>query len=343
MVTIFLSKPTLFSRLKSLLLLMPFILFIVLQANTADQKNKTKIEIAFLEDQCTSYLDGTKIRNKYETKIKYGSRIRLAFMLTQNGWEAFDHDIKDSKELKQLVSKFSSKRNWYLLEGDTIMGSLRSKGVYEFHTYSDIGTQNIVGALPPSVLLPHTLEFSGWNDKYGCKVRKPIVLASRKPQKGRDNWIKVAPRFEINNEIVNLINTAANALYTCKDERDEQGVTLRAKINTDMLQTVDEFVSKEGDRFFAVKFRENTCALIGAAGDFASSTKYWFAQIGKTSIKFVGEGLILIDWADYDLDGDTEFLFWLNGYDVNGWDLNGYVILWNKLSKTATFSWYCRG
>lgn len=301
------------------------LLFIVIQINADEQKEDTGVEIAFLEDRCKRQWEGTGT----EVKTTYETRVRLAFRLTQDGWKAFDHGVFGRYELMQAASWFKGNRSWFLLERDTPLDSLLSRGVEEYKLYSDVGTQTIAGQLPSSALLPRTMEFSGWKH---CEVRKPIVLVSRKPQKSKDSWMRIESTFTPNNEIVKLINKHGSQLYSCKDDRDENGSAFKAEISVQMLKPVEEIVSEKGDRLFAVAFRDNACVVDNTAGKVSSW--YWFSQVGKSPMIFIGEGLKLIDWADYDADGNSEFLFWLNGYDMNG-----YRILWNKQSRTATFSW----
>ena len=318
------SKTSLLSAYRAASLIIFFILlFIVIQLNAEEKKEHTGVEIAFLEDWCSRYSEGR------EVKIKYKPRVRLAFRFTKDGWKKFGNRVSGIKELKQAADRFKGNRSWFMLERDKPLDSLLSKGVDEYQLYCDVGTQNIVGQVTSTALLPRTMEFSGWHH---CEVRKPIVLVSRKPSKSRDNWVRIKPTYTPDNETVKLINEYGSQLYSCKDERDENGSSLKAKISVEMLKTVDEIVSEKGDRLLAVAFRDDACVLDNT-GDKVSSW-YWFSQIGNTRVIFIGEGLKLIDWADYDADGNSEFIFWLNGYN-----LNGYRILWSKLPRTTTVSW----
>jgi len=293
------------------------------RASSEGDTKPSDVEIAFLEDWCERYSEEKELKTKYEP------RVRLAFRLTKDGWKAFDNRVSGSDELKQAAKRFSGDRKWILLEREQPLDSLISQEITAYQWYADVGMQDIVGSLPASALLPRGIKFSGW---LGCQVRRPIVLISRKPQKASDNWQEIEPSFKPDTEIVHLIKTFGNGLYTCTDERDENGTLLKAEIKQDMLETVEEFVSGKGDRLFAVKFLDDACVTNVIAEHEYSM--YWFAQLGTSPLKFIGQGLTLIDWADYDLDGHAEFLFWLDGYN-----LNGYRILWKGMTETATFSW----
>jgi hypothetical protein len=306
-------------------LLLALMFFISADAIAAGQNDAKSIraEIAFLEDWCTTYSEGKEIKTKYEP------RVRLAFKRSPKGWEAYDNRASDMSELKQAAKRFSGNRRWFVVDQEKPLGSLLSEGVQEYQRYADVGIQKVLGALPPATLLPRSNAFSGW---LGCHVRRPFVLVSHKPTRGSDGWARKQPSYKPNTEILNLIRTSANELYSCTDERDESGTLIKARIGVDMLQTVDELVSTKGDRLFAVKFLKDACV----ANEYAEheNSMYWFAPVGKSQLKFLGQGLTIIDWADYDSDGETDFLFWIDGYNING-----YRIVWKGLREMASFTW----
>ncbi len=304
-------------------LLIIIISFVGVPSKAGDHDESIGVEIAFLEDWCE------RSSERGELKLEYKPRVRLAFKLKENGWEPFDYSVSGVEELRQAAKRFAAKRKWFLVEKETVLDSLMSEGVKEYKGYVNVGTQKIVEPLPSSALLPRGSKFLGWT---GCEVRRPIVLTTSKPQKGKENWEKIQSSFTPNQEFVDKINNFSTKLYTCKDERDENGVTLKAVIRIDMLETVEELRSDKGDRLIAIRFREDACVADNTL-EFEDSI-YWFLRKANSSLKFVGQGLALIDMADYDLDGNTEFLFWHNGYN-----LNGYRILWRNLTKIATVSW----
>lgn len=194
----------------------------------------TGVEIAFLEDSCTTYTEGKKIKKKYEP------RVRMAFRKSQNGWEAHDNSASDMDELKQASKRFSGERKWFVVDQERLLGLLNSQGVEEYHWYKDVGIQNIIGTQPPATLTQRDKMFAGWS---GCDVRKPYVLVSHQPKKGTDGWARIRASYKPNTQILHLIGTYSTELYSCSDERDQEGKIIKAKISVDMLQTVNELVS----------------------------------------------------------------------------------------------------
>ena len=62
---------------------------------------------------------------------------------------------------------------------------------------------------------------------------------------------------------------------------------------------------------------------------------HWFGHYGEDPLQFLGSEMTLLDTGDYDGDGYSEFVFWVNGYNENG-----YRIVFGRLQETATFVWH---
>jgi hypothetical protein len=58
----------------------------------------------------------------------------------------------------------------------------------------------------------------------------------------------------------------------------------------------------------------------------------WFVIDPQRSARFLGEGMWLVDAGDYDNDGKSEVLFWIN-QDNRG----GYKLFFDDFNKQAVF------
>jgi hypothetical protein len=272
-------------------------------------------EIAFLEDMC---------EEGYGRDNSYSTRVRLAFFARDSTWKAFDHAVQNSEELRNAATKFAGIRQWFLVDHNKSIGKVTSRGVEKYKWYKDVGMQELVTELPAEAKGLRDLKYSGWP---GCPVRKPIVLSTVLPASDKENWKKEQTDSVPTREMAEQIKNSTNDLYA-----DDEDKSQKASFTEKDLIVVEQYGSLSEEKLIAIQFRPNA-GVKDNTGD-PDRLLNWF-YVGKTaSIKFIGHGLVLIDWADYNLDGQTEFLFWVDGYN-----LNGYLITWDSFRKSDSFTW----
>lgn len=272
-------------------------------------------EIAFLEDMC---------EEGYSRDNSYSTRARLAFFSRDTTWKAFDHSVQNSEELRNVATAFAGIRQWFLVDHNKAIRKVTSKGVEKYKWYKDVGIQELATELPAEAKEPRDLKYSGWP---GCPVRKPIVLSTVLPSSDKESWKKEKTDLVPTQEMAEQIRNSTNDLYADNADKPQ-----KASFTEKDLIAVEQYGSLSKGKLIAVQFRPNA-GVMDNTGD-PDRLLYWIF-VGKTaSLKFIGRGLVLIDWADYDSDGQTEFLFWVDGYN-----LNGYLITWDSFRKSDSFTW----
>ena len=272
-----------------------------------------RIDIGFLEDMC----------DYHGTNVMYTAKVRLAFMSTGSSWKAYDHSAEDSKALSNAASNFAGNRQWVLLRHDRSVAQVASKGVDKYDWYKDIGLQDLITDLPVEVKGPRDLQFSGW---IGCPVRKPIVLATAPPARDQENWRNEKPSYVPTDAIADHIQNSIDEIYQDNDLETE-----KLTISKKDLVAAEQYVSNKSDKLIAFRF----CSKGPLRNGDDDAVLYWFYVHDKTPPTFIGRGLVLIDWADYNSDGETEFLFWIDGYNENG-----YLMTWGSFARNASFTWH---
>jgi len=250
--------------------------------------------------------------------------VRLAFSMTGTAWKAFDHAIQDIDALKSAAGNFAGRREWFVLDHSKAIAKVVSTGVNEYDWYQDVGMQNVLSALPVMAKGPRTLRYSGW---MGCPVRKPLVVSTRIPAKDTENWRREKPSYAPTKEIAGQI---LNALFG--HSRQNDGTSGKRGLSPRDVFAAEQFCSKGTAKLVAFQVRPSA-QVVDNAGQ-PDRALYWFFMDGRKSVKFVGRGLVLIDWADYDSDGKTDFVFWVDGYNVNG-----YLLAWNDFENRVSFTW----
>ncbi|MDD2806265.1 MAG: hypothetical protein PHV33_11985 [Elusimicrobiales bacterium] len=256
--------------------------------------------LAFLEDRCENTGKG----------YVYAPIVRVSFLKQVGPWEP----VTGSKEFNK----------WTVLERGRSVGQVASRDNEKYYRSMDVGAQQ-AGDLPETVFKgKRDLQFSGWA---GCAVFKPVVLSAFEPKADKEGWKKVSTSIKLTEGIFSVIKQNVRELFR---ETDAGNVLFDYKIGD--LYAAEQYSSNAKRNIVAFRFKPDSGAkdIVGES----SEAFYWVSVSSGTAPQFLGAGLQLIDFADYDSDGATEFLFWLSGYN-----LDGYKIFWNGFKDSETFSW----
>jgi hypothetical protein len=268
-----------------------------------EMKGEVKGQVlAFLEERCENTAKG----------YSYTPIVRLSFQKQGNSWIPLDSE------------KFQKYNKWSVLERAQVIGQVVSGDMEKSGRYMDSGAQR-PGDLPAEALKGERgLQFSGWA---GCPVYKPAVLSVAAPKDDREGWARVSPNIKLTPRLFRIIKENVGDLYR---ETDSGNELFDYKIGD--LHAVEQYSSKHNRNILAFRFKPGSGAQDITGG--SSEALYWVSLSSGSAPKFMGAGLKLIDFSDYDSDGATEFLFWLSGYN-----LDGYKIFWNGFKNSETFSW----
>lgn len=255
--------------------------------------------LAFLEDRC-EHTDSKPV-------------VRFAFIEQGDAWAPASS------------SEFAGTNNWMLLKNGSVIGRMTSRGKGEPSRYMDVGLQQ-PGDIPPEIFKgSRDRLFSGWA---GCPVFKPVVLSAVAPKADNEGWKKVTPEIKITDAIFSAVKDSVSELFI-----ETSSGTERFNCKIGDLYAAEQYSSKDGRSIVALGVRRES-GVQDIVGE-SSGAAYWVGISSGAAPSFMGAGLKLIDFADYDSDGGTEFLFWLSGYNKDG-----YRIFWDKLKNSKTFSWH---
>ena len=253
--------------------------------------------------------------------------VRVVFRYQNNNWYSLENTLDDS-------SLYPSEIDWIIAFDGKKIGEFSSRKAplkykdspwsYPRDAYHIIYNQNV-----PSIGKP-SMEFSGW---VGEEQPRPLVAVSEPFYSDPEKWQPYIPE---KNEIIELIS-----LYKAHFKNFE----------FNWLDTL--VISQLGFEKSYISSVSNKLLQIGIYdtinGKVYLTKKVWFYKSNSGELKdisimidkpYIGEGdseisnLYLVDAGDYDNDGKSEIVFWIDRYNGNGYDL-----FYNGFNNHVTFEW----
>jgi hypothetical protein len=251
-------------------------------------------------------------------------RARIMFSHTAHGWDALD--TPEAAVGAQIV-----KRDWTI----ALDGKQRGQLTLEDPTVNPLAATNEfysrdklfapVGRVP--LFANPKKAFGGWCD---APRRRPIVLVSPPNFADPAGWKRFVPGISEKKQLLAPLHTVTDGVTQCgRDGFTHHLFRFQAKD----VKIYEGYRSNNGDLLIPIGLdrARNGCYAEAEPGEEWESQ--WFSIHDGVS-RFVGRGMELVDAADYDGDGKTEFLFWSSGYDNDG-----YRLMFDGFAKTAEYLW----
>ena len=275
-----------------------------------------------------------------ETEIEYNANNRLAknemipkerkarvlFVKQANQWLSLEDKIENA-------ALYPEKSSWTIaFDGKNIGGFSSVSNATQLDKRLR-GSPRKVHHKPSTQQLPTIGEpsplFQSWEHPSNYR---PLVLVSKPNYTDPERWKPFAPEPELK-----------TLVYTIYKSYQEAGLQSE-KIAFDSIVFLKSYQSNKNDRLLHVAYKktdyENKVYITNKTWFFASRhgeiinlskvIDYRHQDRGDASISECA----LIDAGDYDGDGQSEVLFWVNRY--NG---NGYILFYNDFTAHAAFEW----
>ncbi len=220
--------------------------------------------------------------------------VRVVFQKNGREWQAFPSSCADEACLKTIASQFPATVTWTIAFSGRGLGRVTGTTPNAFEFYSDIGVQKITGNGPvPAV------------------GKRPLMADSQPYFEDPDGWKPSHPpeaglRAEFRKKFPAVSNCA-----TSKDEAKPW-----AYRDAD-LKVGKAYSSNRRWSVVEVVLQKYRCE--GPSDDaFAGQ---WFAVSPGGEVKFIGQGMWLLDAGDYDNDGKSEVVFAIDRYNEGGYEL----------------------
>lgn len=152
--------------------------------------------------------------------------------------------------------------------------------------------------------------FAGW-----CEAPKhrPLVLSTTTHPSDPEHWKKAPSSIKRTALLVPAFRNSLKRAPLCFKPEKPTSYTLRAKD----LRIVTRIVAQDGRELVELRLAKDIFECASELGYPLGNR--WFV-IGSTT-RFLGADLELIDIADYDKDGRSEYIFWYSGYNRDGYSI----------------------
>ncbi|MCC6699415.1 MAG: hypothetical protein IT365_27565 [Candidatus Hydrogenedentes bacterium] len=284
------------------------------------------LEIGMLEETMNSRVLGG--REAPEKNLQ--TQVRLVFRHINGEWEAFPWNVRSLEQLAVAHRSFQGDREWFVALDGRRIGHVRSTGTEYYFWYKDVGVQSVVGGLEIDAAIPRTREYAGWmNDP----VRRPLVLTRTLQFSILDDWKESTWSTEPPADAVQWFFQHVKmhrADTETPTEVSEEEMRERGDISV-----VRAFRSSEGEALIALWYEtEMEVYYEEGFGSLERPFEHWFI-VRPNKVEYLASGITYLDRGDYDGDGRTEFVFFVDRYNENG-----YCLFWDDFQKSAQFIWH---
>src|SRR5260370_40674132 len=115
----------------------------------------------------------------------YKRQVRVLFKKVANRWEAFGHNVQNTKELSESIWLYPDCVNWFVAFNGKTLSQFKSFRPRDITSYSDIGLHVPDQNANLPVIGKLSREFSGWESE---PALRPLVLVSENHTSDPDHW-----------------------------------------------------------------------------------------------------------------------------------------------------------
>ncbi len=251
--------------------------------------------------------------------------VRVVFERKGDAWQAFPSDCENQECLKTITSSYPNEVKWSIGFDGKIVGTAVSHNRSDFHWYSDVGQQEIVGTDPVPTVGGRSREFGGYSD---AEVYRPLIANSRQYLTDPERWKPFAASPELTTALQQAFRQ--NFPKLCRLGEADNSKLEPLPYRDEDVKLVKSYESKSGWVLARLHLEAVDCADVEAGFDIDDP---WFViDAKKKTVTYLESGIWLVDAGDYDNDGRSELVF-----SINRENEGGYEIYYDNFKKHATF------
>ena len=251
--------------------------------------------------------------------------VRVAFQKNNHHWQALPSKCPDQNCLRTISSKYPLETNWTISFDGKKLGQIAGRTPKEFKFYSHVGLQEIMSGNAIPTVGKKSTEYGGFTD---ASVYRPLVANSHPYFEDPEMWKPSQPPTDLVRLLRRQFRRKFPIVSNCADPNEN---TAKAWPYTDDdIKIVKAYSSK--NRWTVARLRLEEYRCDGPADD--PFIDQWFAISPAKEIKFLDQGMWLVDAGDYDNDGRSELLFSIDRYNKGG-----YELFYDDFRQKATFQY----
>lgn len=238
--------------------------------------------------------------------------VRVLFQKIGSDWQAFPSSCSDADCLKRIASEYPRVVAWTITFSGRSLGRVMGRTPNEFKLYADVGLEEITSEGPVPTIGERAKEYGGFS---GSPVFRPLIANSRPFFRDPDSWKRFNPSAKIAAALRLEFRKKFPSVSNCASLEDD---------------TAKPWPYRDADIKIIKSYRSNRdwsavqLLLTGNRCDGPPEDAFldqWFAVAPGGEIRFLGEGMWLVDAGDYDNDGRSEMVFSIDRYDRGGYEL----------------------
>jgi hypothetical protein len=251
-------------------------------------------------------------------------QVRVVFRKVGKEWEAFPSSCPDQSCLKTISSQYPSESVWTISFDGRNLGQVTGQTPKEFGYYSHVGLQQIRDGGPVPTIGKRSTEYGGFGE---ASAYRPLVANSKPYFNDPESWKPSQPPADF----VKLLREQFRQRFPklCKSKHD-QGELEPFLYRDEDVKLVKAYASNRGWTVARLHLAEAIDCEDVEAG-FEINDK-WFTVDPQRLVRYLDDGIWLVDAGDYDNDGQSELVFSIDDYNRGG-----YKIFYDNFKKHATF------
>jgi len=242
--------------------------------------------------------------------------VRILFQKNGREWRPFPSSCPDPVCLQTVTSQFPSVVTWTIAFSGRSLGQVTGRTPKTFQGYSSIGLQEITSKGPVPTVGKRSSEYGGWIAK---PVFRPLVVNSRPFFVDPDSWKPARVSDEVTEVLRREFRRKFPKVSNCTTQDNETAKPWRYP-DAD-IKIIKAYSSKRAWTAAAVLLAGSRCQLPPGDPTYDAFDSQWFAMGPHNEIRFLGQGMWLVDAGDYDNDGRSELVFATAGYNRDGYKL----------------------
>lgn len=252
-------------------------------------------------------------------------KMRVVFRKDSRDWHAFRSQCPDQDCLRTVTSEYPREVTWTITFDGNNLGKVTARTPREFNFYSHVGLQEITGKNTVPTVGARSTRYGGFAD---AEVFRPLIANSQPYFKDPESWKPSHPSIDI----AGLLRKAFRQRFPklCRVGPQDE-TTLKPFLYRDNdVVLLNAYMSKNGWVVARLHLEEAIDCDDQEAGFQIDDP--WFVVDPQNSVKYLDDGMWLVDAGDYDNDGKSELVFSIDRYNRGG-----YEIFYDDFNKHATF------
>jgi len=248
--------------------------------------------------------------------------IRPLFVKSDGQWKTLD-----TRESAQSMS--FGNLQWIATLDGTQLGQLhaRDPGFSSKYAWTYSRDYLLKPTMPSGLRLPDNRQssYGGWCDP---PKHRPLVVTSGSRWRDPEGWKRVDMSEPGLHRAFSALRRQWSGKSWCMNGPDNKKISVR--IGPAQMKLHAAYRDNENRELVAMSLDSRLYECDSEVDE--GGTVHWILL--GASPRYIGDINDLVDAADYDGDGKTEFLFWYGGYDQDG-----YVLFSNDFRRKTAFLW----